>query len=65
MKVCEDEEDAKLTTIWVDHQGLKIPVLENKDAIEAETVLLKDGCEQSSAKGSKDTQPPKKKTKKS
>lgn len=64
LKACDDEDLVKLTTTWVDHKSLKIPVLENKDVIEAKTLLFKDDSETSIAKGLKAVQPPKKKLRK-
>lgn len=56
VRIAEEESQANMAMTWVDHKGLKIPVLENKDALNKETLLFKDAGEQ--AKG-----PPKKKAK--
>ena len=46
VKSTEAEEDINLQTAWVNHKGLKIPTLQNEDAIQAHTVLLKSSGQQ-------------------
>lgn len=58
VKVAEEEAQGNLSLSWVDHKGLKIPVLENQDAINKETLLFRDADGQAK-------EPPKKKAKKS
>ena len=46
VKSTEAEEGINLQTVWVNHKGLKIPTLQNEDAIQAHTVLLKSSGQQ-------------------
>jgi hypothetical protein len=64
VRACEDEEDARLATTWVDHQGLKIPVLQNQGPLEAHTLLYKADHDPACARPNEAKQPPKKKAKK-
>ncbi|CAK9113132.1 Uncharacterized protein SCF082_LOCUS52448 [Durusdinium trenchii] len=41
VKSCDDQEEVNLQKSWTVYKGLKIPILENGEMIEAQTVLLK------------------------
>lgn len=47
VKTSEDADKINLQTTWVNHKGLKIPVLENDEALPAQTLLLKSSGPQS------------------
>lgn len=47
VKTSEDADKINLQTTWVHHKGLKIPVLENDEALPAQTLLLKSSGPQS------------------
>ena len=46
VKSTEEEENINLQTSWVNHKGLVLPILENEEAIQAHTVLLKSSGQQ-------------------
>ena len=41
VKSCDDQEEVNLQKSWTVYKGLKIPILENGEMIEGQTVLLK------------------------
>ena len=55
-KSSEEADKINLQTTWINHKGLKIPILENDEALPAQTLLLKCSGQQSQ-------EPPAKKSK--
>lgn len=47
VKTSEDLQKINLQTTWITHKGLKIPILENDEALPAQTLLLKSSGPQS------------------